>query len=213
MGIGRRTAALWGTAGFTAASMIAPRLQPGYRHRSHHISGLAAKGQRSAIVMVPGFIALGSSQLLAPMPSRALTALSRLAGVTTLIAGVVPVSHPRCPQPGSDPEANRLDGGHMAASVATFALWTALPLIASKQNGPVWFRQASRLLGGASAVGLVGAAVTSRTESPVRGAVQRAFLATVFAWQLLAAAVRSEAQPSSVLRMATPKMASASCDQ
>ena len=138
--------------------------------------------------MVPGFLALGASQLLAPMPSRTLTTLSRVVGVTTLAAGIIPASQPRCPQPGFDPEATGSDVGHMVASVATFALWTSMPLVASRQNGPAWFREASRVLGIASAVCFVGAGVTTQIESSLRGAAQRAFLATVFSWQLLTAA-------------------------
>lgn len=188
VGLGRSTAPLWGTGGFIAAVSIAPRFHPGYSHRSNHISGLAAKRQRSAWVMVPGFLALGASQLLAPMPGRTLTTLSRVVGVTTLAAGVVPASQPHCPQPGSDPEATRSDAGHMIASVATFALWTAMPWVASRQDGPAWFRSASRALGVVTAAGFVGAAVTTQVESSVRGAAQRAFLAAVFVWQLLTAA-------------------------
>lgn len=188
MGLGRRTAPLWGTGGFIAAAVIAPGLHPGYSHRSNHISGLAAKGQRSALVMVPGFFALGASQLVAPMPGRALTVLSRTVGITTLAAGIIPASQPHCPQPGSDPEATRTDVGHMATSVATFALWTAMPWVASRQTGPAWFRAASRMLGIATGVGFVAAAVTTQIESPVRGLAQRGFLASVFSWQLLTAA-------------------------
>jgi hypothetical protein len=187
MELGRRTAPLWGTGGFIAAASLAPRLHAGYSHRSNHISGLAAKGQRSAVVMVPGFLALAASQLVAPMPGRTLTVLSRVVGVTTLAAALIPASQPHCPQPGSDPEATRSDTGHMVASVTTFALWAAMPWVAFRQDGPAWFQSVSRVLGTASAVGLVGAAATTQTESSVRGAAQRAFLATVFAWQLLAA--------------------------
>lgn len=190
MGLVRRTAGVWGPTAFAGASALAARLQPGYSHQSHHVSGLAARGERSAAVMVPGFLALGVSSLLMPMPDPTLARLARLAGVTTIVAGVIPASQPRCPQPVTDPEATASDLGHGVASVVTFALWTAMPITAALHRGPRWYRRVSGALGVATVVAFVGAGATTRAESPHKGLAQRAFLSTVFAWHIATAVVR-----------------------
>lgn len=176
------------------ATLVAARLQPGYSHRTHHISGLAAAGQRSALVMVPGFAALGAATLVMPVPGTTLTRLARVAGVGVLAAGAIPASQPRCPQPGIDPEATAIDLGHGIASVATFVTWTAIPFVASARPGPAWYRALNRVLRVTTTVGLAAAAGTTRFDQPTKGAVQRCFLASVFAWYL-ATAVRSLTRP------------------
>jgi hypothetical protein len=76
----RRTAGIWGPAAFCGAAVVAARRLADYSQRSHHVSGLAALGERSARVMVPGFVALGASGLLMPTPDATLTRLARVAG-------------------------------------------------------------------------------------------------------------------------------------
>jgi hypothetical protein len=137
--------------------------------------------------MIPGFVALGASSLLMPTPDPSLTRLARVAGATTIAAGLVQVSTPRCPQPGFDPEATASDLGHALASVATFGVWTTLPLVASRANGPSWYRLSSCVLAVAAVVGFGVAGVTTRAESPHKGVAQRAFLGTVFAWHMTTA--------------------------
>jgi hypothetical protein len=187
MSLIRQTAGIWGPIGFCCAANAAARRQPGYSHRSHHMSGLAARGQRSATVMIPGFLALGASSLLMPTPNTTLARMARVAGLTTLAAGLIQVSEPRCPQPGTDPAATASDAGHALASIATFALWTAMPIVAHRQTGPAWYRVVSGALGLVSSAGLVAAGVTTRTESPHKGLAQRAFLGAVFAWHIATA--------------------------
>lgn len=193
----RQLAGIWGPIGFCCAAYAAARVQPGYSHRSHHVSGLAARGQSSAMVMIPGFLALGASSLLMPTSNPALTRMTRMAGFTTLAAGLIQVSEPRCPQPGTDPAATASDVGHGLASIATFALWTAMPTVAHRQAGPVWYRRASGSLGIASFAGLVAAGVTTQTESPHKGLAQRAFLGSVFVWHI-ATAVRVITKPAAL---------------
>ena len=164
--------------------MIAGRQQIGYSHRSHHVSGLAARGERSARWMIPGFVALGTSNLLMPTPDPSLTRLTRVAGATTIAAGLVQVSGPRCPQPGFDPDATASDLGHAVASVATFGVWTMLPLVARRVGGPRWYRFVCGVLAVAAVVGIGLAGATTRADSPDKGVIQRAFLGTVFAWHM-----------------------------
>lgn len=186
----RRTAGLWGPAVFAAASVIAARLQPGYSHRANHISGLAAAGERSALVMVPGFAALGAATVMMPVPNLTLARLARIAGVGVIVAGAIPASQPRCPQPKIDPEATASDLGHGIASVATFVTWTAIPFVASAQPGPAAYRAINRVLRYTTSAGLAGAAGTTRFDSPVKGLAQRLFLGSVFMWYV-ATAIRS----------------------
>jgi hypothetical protein len=182
MTLARRTAGLWGPAAFSAAAVMAARVQDGYSHRGHHISGLAALGQRSAAVMVPGFLALGSATLMMPVPDPTLARLTRIAGAGVIAAGVIPASQPRCPQPMIDPEATATDLGHGVASVVAFAAWTALPFVASAHAGPQWYRTLNRTLRVTTAAGFAGAALTTRLDSSVKGLAQRTFLGSVFAW-------------------------------
>lgn len=178
----RRTAGLWGPAVFAGATLLAARIQPGYSHRAHHISGLAAAGQKSALVMVPGFAALGTASLVMPVPGARLTELARIAGVGVLAAGAIPASQPRCPQPMVDPEATALDVGHGVVSAATFLTWTVIPFVAGAGTGPTWYRRLNRALRFTTTAGLVGAAVTTRFDAKSKGLAQRLFLGSVFSW-------------------------------
>lgn len=191
MSLIRRTAGLWGPAAFTAAAVVAARVQPGYSHRSLHISGLAALGQRSALVMLPGFMALGGSTLVMPVPDSTTAKLAKVAGAGVITAGLIPASQPRCPQPMADPDAQAIDVGHGIAAAVGFVAWTALPFVAASRSGPAWYRKLNRTLRYTTTAGCVGAAVTTRLDSSIKGVVQRLFLGSVFTWYV-ATAVRTE---------------------
>ena len=178
----RRTAGIWGPTVFGGAAVLAARRQPGYSHRSHHISGLAARGERSARVMVPGFLALGLSSSVTSAPNVTVRRLARVAGFATIVAGLVPASAPRCPQPFVDPDATLSDVGHGVASVATFALWTAMPITAFRLCEPGWFRSLSGALSIWTVTGFIAAGATTIAQSAHRGLAQRAFLGGIFAW-------------------------------
>ena len=132
--------------------------------------------------MVPGFLALGSATLFMPVDGLTMQRLARVAGVGVIAAGLIPASQPRCPQPMVDPEATATDVGHGVASVAAFAAWTALPFVASGVAGPAWYRNLNLVLRWVTAVGLVGAAGTTRFDAPSKGLTQRMFLGSVFTW-------------------------------
>jgi hypothetical protein len=182
LGLVRRTAGIWGPAMFCGTAVLAARRQPGYSHRSHHISGLAARGERSATLMVPGFLVLGLSSSVMPVPGVIVRRLARVAGFATVVAGLVPASTPRCPQPFVDPEATPSDVGHGVASVATFVIWTVMPIIAFRQCEPGWFRSLSGALSLWTVTGFVSAGAATTAGSAHRGLAQRAFLGGVFAW-------------------------------
>ena len=60
---------MWGPIGFVVGAVAAGTRQPGYSHRTNHVSGLAAHGEASASLMVPGFLALAASQAVVPAPT------------------------------------------------------------------------------------------------------------------------------------------------
>jgi len=180
----RRTAGLWGPLGFTVAAFAAARRQPGYSHGANHVSGLASRGERSASIMVPGFVTLAAAQSVLCAPSMGLRRLARAAAATTLVAGVVRVRDPRRPQPGFDPDATASDLGHGAASIATFTLWAAMPVVAARDHEvPVWYRRLARAIAVPTIATFVLAGVTTRLNSSAKGVAQRAFLASVFVFQ------------------------------
>ena len=85
----RNASGIWGPGAFVLAMILAGRRQPGYSHRRNHVSGLTAQHTRSAVLMVPGFMALGAASLAMPGGERAQRALLRVAGVGTILAGLV----------------------------------------------------------------------------------------------------------------------------
>ena len=189
-----RTAGFWGPLTFLGAAAAAAHRQPGYSHRAHHVSGLAALGEPSARIMIPGFLLLGASSLVADAPTKTLRRVERAAGITTIAAGLIRVSEPRCPQPGLDPLVTSSDIGHGAASIATFAFWTAMPFIAAQESEPVWYCRVAHVLRVTTLVMFVTAGLTTRFDSPRKGLAQRAFLMSVFLFQ---AATSCSSRPTS----------------
>ncbi len=180
----RRTAGLWGPLGFAAAAVAAARRQPAYSHRANHVSGLASLGERSASFMVPGFVTLAAGQAVLPAPTPTLRRLARAAAASTLLAGLVRVSDPRCPQPGFDPDATASDLGHALASIAAFVVWTTMPVVAARAfEVPGWYRRLALVAAAPTIATLVGAGVTTRLDSSSKGVAQRAFLASVCLFQ------------------------------
>jgi hypothetical protein len=132
--------------------------------------------------MVPGFVALGVSSAVMPAPTQSVHRLARAAGFATIVAGLVPASAPRCPRPFVDADATATDVGHGAASIAAFALWTAMPIAAFCQCEPGRFRWLSGALSIWTVTGFVTAGATANAQSPRKGLAQRAFLGAVVAW-------------------------------
>ncbi len=128
--------------------------------------------------MVAGFVVLAAAQAVVPVPTPRLRRLTRIAAATTLAAGVIQVSDPRCPQP-DDPDATIGDLGHGAASVATFVLWTSMPFVAMRESGEQRHGRLARALAVPTVVAMVVAGVTTRRDSSFKGAAQRVFLALV----------------------------------
>jgi hypothetical protein len=134
--------------------------------------------------MVPGFVALAAAQSVLSAPTSTLRWLARAAAATTFVAGVVRVSDPRCPQPGVDRDATASDLGHGAASIATFVLWTTMPVVAALDHEvPVWYRRLARAAAVPTIATFVVAGVTRQLDSSAKGVAQRAFLASVFLFQ------------------------------
>lgn len=191
----RRNTSLGGIAGpvaFAVASVLAARRQPDYSPVRDHVSGLAALGTDSARIMVPGFLALGAGQLaLADAlarsnPPRGLATGVRVAGLTSMAAGLCQASSPECPLP-FEPEARPTDLAHGTASVATFLLWMALPMRAARRpeatsGWPGWHARLSRVLAVANLLAFAAAGATTGARSPYKGLAQRVFLGTALGW-------------------------------
>ena len=180
-------AGVWGPGLFAAASLVAARLQPGYSHRSHYVSGLAARGQRSALVMVPGFLAFGLASSVMPVDDPVLRAVVRTAGVATLVAGGARCSTPECPRPFVDPDARPTDVVHGIASMAAFGCWLLLPLLGVVRPGPGWYRWSCAPLFVVAALAYRTNRAAAREGSNHRGTAQRAFLLPVLCWYALTA--------------------------
>ena len=131
-------AAVVGPTSFSLAATLSSRLVEGYRHRDEPISALAATGTPSGPIMVVGFVGLGAGTFVlgrqlrgSRLPSSIPTALT-VAGLTTTVAGLARCSDRSCPvRLLGDTDATRSDDLHSAASLATFILWAAMPLIAA----------------------------------------------------------------------------------
>jgi hypothetical protein len=186
-----RSAGLWGAVAFAGAAVVAGRKEPGYSHRRHHVSGLAARGHRSASIMVPGFVVLAAAQAVISSPTPTLRRLTRTAAATTFVAGVFRVSDPRCPQP-DEPDATASDLAHGAASLVTFGLWAAMPILAAVDERLGWLARLGRVVAVPTVVAFVAAGVTTRRNSSVRGLAQRSLLALVFLFLGASGLARSE---------------------
>jgi hypothetical protein len=187
-----------GPGAFGLAAAIAGRRVPGYSRRDEPISALAAHGSAVAPVMVPGFLGLaagsvglaralrGSPAAPAPVP-----VLLGLAGLTTAGAGLARCSCPTCPTRFlGDHDVELTDDLHAAFSMATFALWIALPLVAARTATAARepYRRWSRRLAALTAGSLVVGGLLARSPSERwSGTAQRVMLASALAWQPLAA--------------------------
>ena len=178
----RDAAGAWGPGAFVLAAVLGARRQPGYSHRSHHISGLAAQQTRSAVVMIPGFLALGAASLAMPSGPRGERALLRMAGLGTILAGLFRCSDVSCPDPTRDPEATASDSAHAIVSIATFVAWTLLPFVDASHRRSPMLRAMTVGNGVATAAGFVSAGLTQRSDDANKGIAQRVFLGSVFAW-------------------------------
>ncbi len=188
-----------GPGAFALAAYVGGRREPGYQPRDEPISALAARGTRSAPVMVPGFLALAVATVgfanelrgttVAPAPVPAMLAA---AGVSVGAAGLARCSDRSCPTRGlNDFPVTRSDDLHAAVSAATFALWIATPLVAARRAtgaGPR-YRRASRVIGLTTLATLVaGGLLARRPDSRGSGTGQRVMLASAFSWYVLAGA-------------------------
>lgn len=200
-------ASLSGPGAFAAAAWIGGRMEPGYRARDEPISALAARGTRSAPVMVPGFLGLSAGSFALARELRGTAAAPRpvpgllaLAGLTVAGAGLARCSDRSCPtRMLGDTVVTRSDDLHAAFSAATFALWVGIPLVAARRAGAAdpRYRSWSRRLGVSTLVLLVGGGMLARDPAGVgSGAAQRAMLTSALAWYPLAALAAGQKRSS-----------------
>jgi len=132
--------------------------------------------------MIPGFVALAAAQGTLSAPTPNVRRLACAAAATTLVAGLVRVSDPSCPQP-FDPGATTSDLGHAAASISTFALWAAMPIVAARDKTTGWYHRFARAMVVPTVAAFVCAGATTQLDSTFKGIAQRVFLALVFLFQ------------------------------
>ena len=188
----RDAAGIWGPSAFAAAAVIGGRRQPGYSHSRQHVSGLAAQNTRSAVVMLPGFVAYGAASLVAPADGTLERVLLRVAGTGTVLAGLARCSDVRCPDPTRDPEATPADSVHAAVSILTFVAWTSLPFVEARRASSAAGRVLATANGAVTAVCFVAAGLRASRDTARKGVAQRAFLGSV---ALVRAAGRWSARP------------------
>jgi hypothetical protein len=191
--------ALAGPAAFFGAAFKGAQQEPGYSHRDEPMSALAAHGTASGPVMVSGFLGLAASTFLLGRALRgsrmpgAVAGMMQLAGVTLAGAGLARCSDRSCPTRGlNNGEPKVTDDLHIAFSAPTFALWTAMPLvagIAGTRLAPV-DRKRALVFGAAALTTMLVNSAMLRGGAPVRGGgwSQRAFVASALAWYPFAAA-------------------------
>ena len=145
-------------------------------------NGDAGCTRSPALLMIPGFLALGAASLAMPSGPRGERALLRIAGVGTILAGLFRCSDVSCPDPTRDPEATASDSAHAIVSIATFVAWTALPFVDASHRRSPTLRAITVGNGVATAAGFVAAGLTQRSDDANKGIAQRVFLGSVFAW-------------------------------
>ena len=165
--------------------MVGARRVPGYSHQRNHISGLAAQGMPSAPLMVPGFLALGLSGIVMPIPDPVVQRLVRTAGLATIGAGLARCSSVDCPMPTLDEDVTSSDVAHSVMSMVAFGIWTAIPTLTAVRSGRRGYRRASAVLAAMTWIAFWFNSRAIRRRSDRRGLAQRLFFAPVFVWYSL----------------------------
>lgn len=201
--------AVAGAAVFALATVVAGVLHPTYDPVREGISALAATTSPSAAVMIGGFIALAAGTISAgaalwrrlhrSVAGRVGAALVLLAGVAMT---VVAVARQDCSELigacAAAEQAGTLSGHHVVHQLVSLAVFAALVtalfvLPRGLTRDPALARLAvpTRLAGLAALVLL--AVLIGGAAGDVGGLVQRAFIALVFGWPVLLAALPGRA--------------------
>ena len=197
--------AVVGGVTFALATVVAGLLYPGYDPTREGISALASTPSPSAAVMIGGFLALAAgtisagvalwSRLRRGTAGRVGAALVLLAGVGMVVAAL---ARQDCSELiGACAAAERsgtLSGHHVLHQLVSLAVFAALVvalfvLPRGVTRNSAWARWAvpTRLAGVVAVVLL--AALLGGAVGDVGGLVQRAFIALVFGWPVLLAAL------------------------
>jgi hypothetical protein len=193
--------AVAGPTAFGLASVLGARRVRGYRHRDEPMSALAAQRCAGSPFMIPGFLALGGStwSLARALDGTSLPPsvprMMRLAGVSTVLAGLARQSDRSCPvRFMGDDNVKLTDDLHVLFSVPVFTLWIAMPFVtAARGRGlrPV-DRRRSLALGLAALAGQMWTSALIRKQSETwGGAAQRFTVASALAWYPVAAIAAS----------------------
>lgn len=118
-----------------------------------------------------------------------------LAGVTVAGAGLARCSDKTCPTRFlGDANVTPSDDLHAVFSMATFALWIAIPLVAARRavDAGSTYRRRSKRLGLATLFAALLMGLSARPQSSRwSGALQRVMIASALAWYPVAASAAS----------------------
>ena len=178
---------------YGTATALAGRRVPGYRHVEQPISALAAHGSAGAVLMVPGFCALGVGSLslaraLGNDPSlRRVAPVVATSGIAATGAGLARCSSPACPSPIRGDDVEMTDVLHTAFSIPAFLAWVTAPLVAATAaTGSRRYGRQSALLGTTALASYVMLRRAARQDSPA-GLLQRLTISIALAWEVLTA--------------------------
>jgi hypothetical protein len=201
----RAGTALAGAAVFALAAAVAGLLDPGYDPVREGISALAATTSPSAAVMIGGFLALAVGTMSAGVALRRRlrhSTAGRVGAGLVLLAGagtvVVALARQDCSELigacAAAERAGTLSGHHVLHQLVSLAVFAALvtalfvlPRGLGRDERSARLAVPTRLAGLAALVVL--AALLSGVTGEVGGLVQRVFVALVFGWPVLLAAL------------------------
>jgi hypothetical protein len=189
--------ALAGQAIFIVSWIVAGALEPGYSHLDQAVSELGASDASHAWIVNAGlvvyglsFVALGVA-LLGVLRSRLALALFVLAGVTIVVAGLVPLdcglSDNRCEHMFRAGELSWHTDVHLWASLVSQLLLAATPFAVARALWPAPVAQLAVAAGTFGLVIGVGSFFLYDVGDSPEGLIQRFGFLTVHVWVLIVA--------------------------
>ncbi|WP_250004798.1 DUF998 domain-containing protein [Actinoplanes sp. M2I2] len=194
-----------GIATFFAASIVTAALTPGYRSTRDQISALAALDSPYAGIMIAGFLAAAvglvsagvglARRYGATLSGRIAAGLVTVAGALTVVAGLArqdcSQALPSCVDHGDGALASNSFWIHQYASLLLFLLLVSASFVliraVRRTEGFGFLTVAARIVAYGTLALTVAMVVVGFGDQD--GLVQRPYLAVLFGWPILAAAI------------------------